>query len=78
MIKRFLVAGLMALGTLFASTATAQADMCSPSNLPVLSFLWPAVRSCQVYIPQVPGINIPQPDAQRNIPYLPPIPQVLP
>lgn len=50
----------------------AHADMCGPSNLPVLSYLHPWVKGCQLYLPgagnlpQLPVVPIPPPP---NTPY---------
>jgi hypothetical protein len=42
---------------------TAGADMCGPSNLPVLGYLNPYIKGCQVWVPftgNLPQVPVPQ------------------
>lgn len=69
----FLAAGLILIlsGVL---SPKANADMCGPSGLPVLSYLNPYVQSCNVWIPFVPGVRVPVVQQPPNAPY--PVPGI--
>jgi hypothetical protein len=73
--KRFLIIlAFLVFGSLLGA-GTASANMCSPSNLPILSFMWPRVQSCTIGIPGAGSMapSIPQviPGAPRPN-YVPP------
>jgi hypothetical protein len=60
--------GLWLLGwavVIFLCSGGAHADMCGPSNLPVLSYLNPHFKGCQAFVPgagnlpQIPVVGIP-------------------
>jgi hypothetical protein len=56
---------LLAAVAIWAGSGNAHADMCGPSNLPVLSYLNPRIKGCQAYLPgagnlpQIPVVGIP-------------------
>ena len=65
------------LGAIFGS-AMAHADMCSPMN-GIGGFLYPAIKSCQVYAPQLGGIpRVYEPEGPATVPYYPQVPQFVP
>lgn len=59
---RITAVAVMTGASLALSAGTASANMCSPSNLPGLSFMYPKVQSCQITIPGAGSLspNIPQ------------------
>lgn len=77
--KRLIIIGtiLIILGAYLVLVGEkAHADMCGPSNLPVLSYLNPWVKGCQAYVPgagNLPQIPLPQNPGTAPAPvYVPP------
>lgn len=50
-------------------SGAAHADMCGPSGLPVLGQLNPYVKSCNIWVPFVPGVKFPVVMPPANAPY---------
>jgi hypothetical protein len=57
--RKFLIISAMLFAGSVLGAGSASADMCGPSNLPVLSFLYPYVKGCQPFVPGIALPNIP-------------------